>query len=133
MRPPILEWKVFLALLGVVLVAAALGSVLRSTSQTPHRGTGLYVVHVGDSPQSGGGLGSLVERLLLSLGGTQSGGWTGYQPLRGGSPPIYSPANMPPQMRREVCARLKAELTETQNSFRHGLEQSIRSICRKRR
>jgi hypothetical protein len=33
-RPPILQWKVFLALFGVVLVAVVLGSVLPSNGDT---------------------------------------------------------------------------------------------------
>lgn len=41
MRPPILEWKVSLALIGVVVVAVTLGSVLHSTPKHENK---LYAV-----------------------------------------------------------------------------------------
>jgi hypothetical protein len=41
MRPPILQWKVMLALLAVVIVGASLGNALHSDG-TPHRGFYTY-------------------------------------------------------------------------------------------
>jgi hypothetical protein len=44
MRPPILQWKVSLALIAVVIVGAVLGSVLHST--TPSHENRAYAVSV---------------------------------------------------------------------------------------
>src|SRR5690348_12704577 len=87
MRPPILGWKVMLALLAVVVVGVSLGSVLHSTS---------------------------TARVLQGRGVDRSpGGWTGYVPqgrhrdrwvLSG----AYSPS---PWERLQMCSALRRTLS----------------------
>jgi hypothetical protein len=104
MRPPILQWKVMLALVAVVIVGISLGSGLHSDG-TPYRTFYVSKINSGvtGSPSFyGGGIGSLVERFLLTLGGgTQSGG-TGYPP---GFPQISHETQL------EKCANIKSVLS----------------------
>ena len=80
MRPPILQWKVALALLFVVAIGVTLGSVLRPKSTTV-RGTLAYRIAL-DSAQSSGvqSLLGLTRSMPDGGSGTQVGGWTGYVP-----------------------------------------------------
>ena len=83
MRPPILQWKVSLGLLAIVIAGVSLGSALHST---PPR---TFYTYATITPQSGGR--------------------TSY-PSQGRIQPIRIPANIPPQMQREMCASFKAEI-----------------------
>ncbi len=117
MRPPILEWKVSLALFAFVIVAVALGGALVSTSRPAHRSARLYVLGA-DHP---GSLGS-VERVLLSLAG---GSWTGYAPRPAHVGVVtfapygpdtfsidryYQIMEMTPEHLRAFCSKLKPRL-----------------------
>jgi hypothetical protein len=52
MRPPILQWKVMLALVGVVLVAVTLGSALRPTSKPATYSSSFLVIRPFRAPRS---------------------------------------------------------------------------------
>ena len=94
-----MHWKVFLALLGVVIVGATLGSVLGPNSPTPDRGTLAYRILL-DSPQSWGGIERLLELFRLAAprgNSTQVGGWTGYVP------------HPTKAQRRRICRELRKE------------------------
>ena len=94
-----MQWKVFLALSGVIVVGVTLGGVLRPNSPTPTRLTLADKIAL-DSPQSGSGVRSLLQLFRLTADGgntTQVGGWTGYVPLAG----------MSPQERRMICRELR--------------------------
>src|SRR5512142_2460237 len=97
MRPPILQWKISLGLIGVVLVAVTVGSVLHSSQASMARGVYTY------------------------------GGWTSYTPLHG-----HVPANLPPRMRREMCASRKGETSKRQDPFQGAFERSMRHLCKRR-
>jgi hypothetical protein len=103
MRPPILQWKVMLALLAVVIGGASLGSALHSTGApsipTPTRGT-------------------IIDR------NARVGGWTGYVPIRG-------PASA--KQLNQFCERLRVQMRLTPRRFRPDLKKMMRAVPCKHR
>jgi hypothetical protein len=81
MRPAILQWKVALALLGVVAVAVILGSALGPAAENRANVRVFYTAGL-NSPQTSRGVRSLLKLMYASTpaggNGTQVGGWTGY-------------------------------------------------------
>jgi hypothetical protein len=125
-----------LALVAVVIVGVSLGSALQSDG-TPYRTfyvSGINSGATGPPMFHGGGIGSLAERFLLSLGGrSRTGGWTGYEPLEGGFPQISH------ETQRAKCAHVKSVLSSVskhasvpENPLMHLLRKMRRS-CHMRR
>jgi hypothetical protein len=113
MRPPILRWKVFLALVGVVLVAVALGSVLRPNSHTEHTlyFSGITQAHI--SPAE-------VRRLSVEMRRI-----TVYRPHPGDGVYFLSPQEV------GICGELRAAtIAKAPEPFRPYLERIIRRVCR---
>ena len=103
MRPPILRWKVALALVGVVVVGVVLGSVLGPSGQTYSSSGVQYFV--------GNGMNS------AHIGRTI---------------PIYSPASAPPRMRRQMCANLRADMPNMSKAERHEFSRLMPGFCKRR-
>jgi len=96
MRPPILRWKVIVALAAVVAVGVSLGSALRSPVRTPQNEARVSSV------------------ITLHAVPSKGGGWTGYAPLQTSTVAYFSggkaKAVTASHMQREECKSLEHTL-----------------------